>query len=259
MMMSTRFFTFFLSLIFGTTAFAQLTPPGLGETETAFWSAIGVSQKLDEKNTSKTYFGTGYISGTENGNPFNEPSIMVLNQEFYHKLNSKWQYSYALSYRRQHEYDDSFDEPQDIGIKQEFRVYGRISYTVPVGNLKWTTTLRQEVRKFYTNDFAQVPEDLQLRTRLKTQLFVPLDNDSENSIIGSAEVLFAMTNDSNKGWNNPEYKEARFCLYYSYSPNEIPVTFDIGYMNDLMGNGYDTSDAGYLAMDIIIKDPFSHS
>lgn len=257
--MRTLLFVFIVCLAFSLKTFAQLTPPGLGETRSAFWSAVGVSQKLDEKNTSKTYFGTGYISGTENNNLLNAPSIMVLNQEFYHRLNSKWQYSYALSYRRQHEYDENFNVPLDMGIKQEFRIYGRVGYTVALGKVKWTTTLRQEVRKFYTDDFDQVTDGLQLRTRLKTQLFIPLDNDSENTIMGSAEALFAMSKDSNEGWSSPEYKEARFCLYYSYSPESMPVTFDVGYMNDLMGNGHDTSDAGYLAMDIIIKDPFSHS
>lgn len=257
--MSTRLFTLFLSLTFSINTLAQLSPPGLGETKTAFWSAIGVSQKLDEKNTSKTYFGSGYISGMKENDPFAMPSIIVVNQEFYHKLNQKWKYSYALSYRRQHEYDEVFNKAEDAGIRQEFRVYGRLAYTVPLGRMKWTTILRQEVRKFYTEDFAQVENGLQLRTRLKTQMNLPLSNDDENNLMGSVELLFAMAKDSNKGWTAPEYKEARFCLYYSYSPESMPVTFDIGYMNDLIGNGHDTVDASYLAMDIIIKDPFSHS
>lgn len=254
--MHTRLFTLIFVLAFSLKTFAQLTPPGLGETNSAFWSAIGVSQKLDEKNTSKTYFGTGYISGTHEHNPFNAPSIIVLNQEFYHKLNSNWQYSYALSYRRQHEYDEEFDGLRKAAIKQEFRVYGRIGYTARIGSLKWATTLRQEVRKFYTADFANVPDALQLRTRLKTQLTVPLDIESHNSIIGSAEVLFAMAHDTSEGWNQPEYKESRFCFYYSYSPESYPVTFDVGYMNDLIGYGNATDNVSYLAMDIIIKDPF---
>lgn len=257
--MNTRLLTLFVSLIFSITAFGQLTPPGLGETETAFWSAAGVSQKLDEKNTSKTYVGSGYISGKGSINPFNAPSIIVLNQEFYHKLNSNWQYSYALSYRRQHEYDEAFEASEEIGIKQEFRVYGRIGYTYHFGSLKWSATLRQEVRKFYTDDFANVPDALQLRTRLKTQLTLPLDAGGRNSIIGSAEVLFAVANDTNQGWNKPDYKESRFCLYYSYSPKDHSVTFDVGYMNDVIGYGSNTADVSYLAMDIIIKDPFSHS
>jgi len=244
--MHVRLFTLFFCLALSLKTFAQLTPPGLGETNSAFWSAIGVSQKLDKKNTSKTYFGTGYISGTVENNPFNAPSIVVLNQEFYHKINSKWQYSYALSYRRQHEYDEEFAGLKEAGVKQEFRVYGRLGYTTHIGSLKWATALRQEVRKFYSGEFANVPDALQLRTRLKTQFTVPLDSEIHNSIIGSAEILFAMANDKAEGWNRPDY-----------SPEDYPVILDIGYMNDLIGYGDTTTDVSYLAMDIIIKDPFN--
>ena len=259
MTMTARLFSFYLCFIFSVNAFAQLSPPGLGETKTAFWSAIGVKQKLDEKNSSITYLGMGRISGTEGNDLLEHPSILVLNQEFYHTINSKWKYSYALSYRRQHDYDEGFKEKVSEDINQEFRIYGRLAYTVNLGRSKWSTTLRQEVRKFYTGNFSQVPEDLQLRTRLKTQLLMPLDNDAENSIMGSAEVLFALAHDKKGGWSGPAYKETRFCLYYCYSPDELPVTFDLGYMNDLVGYGNHIYDAGYLAVDIIIKNPFSHS
>ncbi|RWX01489.1 DUF2490 domain-containing protein [Flavobacterium cerinum] len=254
MMMRTLLLT--LCFIFSLPALAQLSPPGLGKTNTAFWSAVGVKQKLDKKNSSTTYFGMGRISGAQGSNPFSMPSIVVVNQEFYHKLNANWTYSAALSYRRQHEYDESFDKEKSVVVNQEFRLYGRLQYATNIGNSKWTTTLRQEVRKFYTADFDQVLDGLQLRTRLKTQLLVPLDNDSENSLVGSAEALFAMTNDSDEGWGSPEYKESRFCLYYSYSPDSLPVTFDVGYMNDLIGYGHHISDVSYLAVDIIIENPF---
>lgn len=256
MMIRTFLLTLYFTFIFSSIAIAQLSPPGLGKSNTAFWSALGVKQKLNEKNSSTTYFGMGRISGTKENNPFNVPSIIVINQEFYHKLNTKWTYSGALSYRRQHEYDEDFNKEESAEINQEFRLYGRLQYSTNLGDSKWSTTLRQEVRKFYTADFAEVPDGLQLRTRLKTQLFVPLDSDSENSLIGSAEALFAMTNDSNEGWGSPEYKESRFCLYYSYSPNSLPVTFDVGYMNDLIGYGHHITDVSYLALDVIIENPF---
>lgn len=254
--MKTLLLTLYIFLIFSVTATAQISPPGLGSTNTAFWSAVGVKQKLDEKNSSTTYVGMGRISGRGESNPFSLPSIFVVNQEFYHKLNPNWTYTGALSYRRQNQYDESFDEQQSSAVNQEFRLYGRLQYTVNLGNSKWTTALRQEVRKFYTSDFANVPDDLQLRSRLKTQILFPLDSDRENSILGSAEALFAVANDSNTGWGKPEYKESRFCLYYCYSPDNFPVTFDMGYMNDLMGHGHHTTDASYLAVDIIIENPF---
>ncbi|WP_181369415.1 DUF2490 domain-containing protein [Flavobacterium album] len=228
----------------------------MGETKTAFWSAAGVKQELDNINTSMTYVGFGRISGSNEADPLDMPSIFVLNQEFYHKFSPDWKYSFALSYRRQHEYDESFEENKQDAINQEFRFYIRLQYTADLGTVRWTTTLRQEARKFYTDDFAEVPDGLQFRTRLKTQLVVPLDNAGVNSVAGSAEALFAIAKDNSEGWGNFEYKESRFCLYYSLSLKDIPVTFDIGYMNDLIGYASDTYDANYIAMDIIVKDPF---
>jgi hypothetical protein len=256
MMMKARLLTLYFCFSFCATALAQLSPPGLGETNTASWSALGVKQKFSEKNTSTTYVGLGRISGPEAENPFSNPSILVFNEEVSHKINKSWQYSYAVSYRRQHDYDEGFKVPEAAGIKQEFRLYGRLKYTVDLGGPKWTTTLRQEARKFYTDNFEQVSDGFQLRTRVKTQLSVPLDSDSENNILGSAEALFSIADDRNEGWEKPAYKESRFCLYYSYAPNSLPVTFDIGYMNDLIGYGRHTTDANYLAMDIIIENPF---
>lgn len=256
MNMKTLFTTLYFALFFSFTAIAQLSPPGLGSTNTAFWSAVGVKQKLSEKNSSITYVGMGRISGIESNNAFSMPSILVLNEEFNHKLNKNWSYSAALSYRRQRQYDEGFEELESTVVNQEFRVYGRLKYSVDLGSAKWSTTFRQEVRKFYTADFAQVPDGLQLRSRLKTQLLFPLDSDKENSLMGSAEALFAIANDSGTGWGTPAYKESRFCLYYCYSPDSLPVTFDVGYMNDLMGHGHHTTDASYLAVDIIIENPF---
>lgn len=254
--MKAFFTTLYLMLFFSFSTLAQLSPPGLGSANAAFWSAVGVKQKLDEKNSSMTYIGMGRISGNEGNNPFSMPSIFVLNEEISNKINASWAYSAALSYRRQNQYDEGFEQMESAVINQEFRVYGRIKYTVDLGSSKWTTTLRQEVRKFYTEDFAQVPDGLQLRTRLKTQMLFPLDNDRENNIMGSAEALFAIADDRDSGWGKPAYKESRFCLYYCYSPDELPVTFDVGYMNDLMTHGHHTIDASYLAVDIIIENPF---
>lgn len=237
------------------TAHAQLSPPGLGNTHDAFWSAVGVQQKITEKTTSMTYFGEGRISGPDSNDLMQEQSILVLNEEIYHTLSPKWTYSYALSYRRQDEYNSiSPYELQDPAIQQEFRVYGRLSNTIAMGAVKWKNTIREEARKFYTPDFDN-PEDIfQLRTRLKTQLSVSLDK--QNKLTGSAEALFSVGDETNEGWGSYGYKESRFCFYYSYAPQSLPVTFDVGYMNDLMGYGHDVSDANYLAFDIIVKDPF---
>ena len=249
-----------ITLLFISTASAQISPPGLGNTSTAFWSAVGIRQKLDAKNSFVTYLGLGRISDPEgDANPFKKQSILVLNQEFYHKMNTHWQYNYALSYRRQNQYESEAPyELETPAIQQEFRIYGRLAYATPVGSsVKWTTTYRQEFRKFFTPDFDDVPDGFQLRSRFKTQVLFPLDTDKENSLMGSAEALFSISNDADAGWGDFAYKESRFCLYYCYSPDAIPVTFDIGYMNDLMGgHGHHIKDANYLALDIILENPF---
>lgn len=246
-------------ILFTLTGQAQLSPPGLGTTKTAFWSAIGVSQKLDAKNSSMTYIGLGRISDPEgDSNPIKKQSILVLNQEFYHKFARKWQYSYALSYRRQDKYESEAPyELKSPAIQQEFRLYGRLTYTTKFGTVKWKNTVRQEARKFFTPDFEEVHNGIQLRTRFKTQANVPLDNDSGNSLIGSAEALFAVNDDSHTGWDTFGYKESRFCLYYQHAMHSAPITFDIGYMNDLMGgHGQHLKDANYLAVDIIFENIF---
>jgi len=237
---------------------AQLSPPGLGTTQSAFWGAVGVRQKLDEKNTSVTYVGIGRISEPEgDANPFKKQSIIVLNQEFYHKLNTHWQYSYALSYRSQSQYSSKEPyEAESPTTHQEFRGYGRLTYTAKTGSVKWKSTFRQEIRKFYTPDFETVEDDFQLRSRFKTQATIALDSYSESSLTGSAEALLSISNDYTEGWSNFEYKESRFCLYYSYAPHSIPVTFDIGYMNDLIGHGHHIKDANYLAFDIVLENVF---
>lgn len=233
---------------------AQISPPGLGETKSASWSAIGVKQKLSEKNSLTTYIGTGMISGEEEGNPFGHPSALVLNSEFYHKLGKNWKYSAALSYRRQNEFGDNYEEPEFV--KQEFRIYGRISHSLPFGRFKWANTLRQEVRQFYYSDFGTVEKGFQLRTRLKTQLYYSLDDNNVHSLMASAEALFSIANNNVHGWSNAEYKEARFCFYYTFAPKDLGLTFDVGYMNNLIGTGNDVVDANYLAFDIIVEDPF---
>lgn len=240
--------------LFYANANAQLSPPGLGDTNDAFWAAIGVSQKVSEKNTSVTYVGEGRISGPESHDLMHEQSIFVVNEEMYHSFAPGWNYSYALSYRRQNEYGDDEVANEAMAIQQEFRLYARLSHTKPVGSLKWKNTIRQEARKFYTPDFNN-PEDIfQLRTRLKTQLSVPLGVSSK--VTGSAEALFSASDETHSGWGRYGYHESRFCLYYTYTPQSMPVTFDVGYMNDLMGYGHDVADAGYLAFDIVVQNPF---
>jgi len=235
-------------------SYAQLSPPGLGDTKAAFWSALGVKQRLDAKDALLVYAGVGRVSGPQGSNLFNDPSIAVVNAELYHTLSPSLKYSYALSYRRQDHYDYSLTDYADAPtVTQEFRAYGRVSYSLKASFAKYSLTLRQEVREFFDTGFTPDSNELQLRTRLKAGMAIPLDNHG-NSLTGTAETLFSVTNKN--GWDTFGYKESRFCLYYTYAPASAPVVFDVGYMNDLVGQGHGHTDAGYLAIDVVLVDVF---
>ncbi len=242
-------------------SYAQISPPGLGRANAADWFALGIRQALDtiagQGWQSMTYIGLGRKSNPDNFEPFLKPAILVLNQEFYHQFHDNWQYSLALSYRRQDEYADQppyeHDNPK---LKQEFRHYGRLSYTFKTSRIKLTPTFRQEFRKFYAPDFENVSEDFQFRSRFRLKLSVNLDRNKTHRLIAGSEQLFSISKETAPGtWTDFNYRESRFLLYYSYSAKTLPVIFSVGYMNNLVGQK-SRYDVHYLAVDIVIENPF---
>ena len=250
----------FFCLLVGN-AFSQISSPGLGKAHTADWFAFGVRQELDTIERkgwqSMSYIGLGRKSNPDNYDPFYKSAILVLNQEFYHQFHNDWQYSFALSYRRQDEYLDNSPYEHDIPkLKQEFRLYSRVSYIFKTSRIKLVPTFRQEFRKFYTPDFQNISEDYQFRSRFRLQLTVNLDSKKTHRLIASSEQLFSISkNNTPDTWTDFNYRESRFSLYYSYSPKTLPFIFSVGYMNNLVGqkNPYDVH---YLAFDIVIENPF---
>ena len=206
-----------------------------------------------------SYIGFGRKSNPDNYDPFFKSAIVVINQEFYHQFRDHWQYSLALSYRNQDEY--VHNPPYEHGnpkSKQEFRLYGRFSYILNTPHIKFTSTFRQEFRKFYSSDFKDMEENFQLRSRLRFQLTVNLDPGKTHRLTSSSEQLFSISREASlHTWTDFTYHESRFLFYYSYSPKKLPLTFSVGYMNNLVGtpNPYDVH---YLAFDIVIENPFSH-
>jgi hypothetical protein len=244
-----------LVVCFAVKATGQISPPGLGDTNTAAWAALGVKEQLDSLNALTVYAGVGRISGPGSDNPVNKPSIGVLNAELYHIFSKHFKYSYAMSYRRQSQYSGAYPHfLEHPAVKQEFRAYGRLAYSLKANNgSKYSLTLRQEVREFFAPDFNAQSYELQLRTRLKAGVWVPLGSNA-NGLTGTAEALFSIS-DKQGSWDNYAYKESRFCLYYTYVPASHMVV-DIGYMNDLMGYGHHIADASYLAVDVVLVDVF---
>jgi len=237
---------------------AQISPPGLGDANTAGWFAVGVRQELDTIKAvqSMSYIGLGVKSNPDNSNPFYKPAIIVLNQEFYHQFHKHWQYSGALSYRRQQEYSKTSPyESEDPSIKQEFRIYGRLVYVLKTSKIKLAFTYRQEFRKFYTPDFNNWPETFQLRSRFRAQFTLNLNANKTQRFICSAEALFSKSKAATGDWSVLSYQESRFCLYYSVSPRNFPLIFNLGYMNDLLGHTA-AHPVSYIAFDIIWENPF---
>lgn len=243
-------------------SYAQLSPPGLGKARTAFWSAFGIKHKLDAlgKKESMTYFGLGQKSDPDNYNLLENQAILVLNHERYHNFKPNQQYSYAVSYRRQNNYESQAPYRSE-GVEQEFRIYGRYSYTVPIADRwKWKNTIRQEFRKFYTTDFRPTDENFQFRTRLKTQLVYNFASKNKQALALSAEGLFAISKyNTNEKESKLGYKETRLGLYYFFQIPKTPFSMDIGYVNNLI-KGYQAAKSGvhYLAVDLIWTIPYRY-
>ena len=250
-----------LAALFTTSAFAQISPPGLGDANTCSWVAFGVRQKLDsaDKTQSFTYIGMGRESNPSDYNLAKKPAIWVINQEFFRKLRKHWQYSVALSYRQQNEYSDTAPfEKENPGVKQEFRLYGRFAYTKQMNRFKFTTTFRQEFRKFYRQDFENWSEDEQLRSRFRQQISFNIDKNKVHRLLLNAEALCSISQENTGGqkeWTAFDYHESRFSFYYTYAPQTSPFLYSIGYMNNLLGKD-SFIDVHYLAFDIIWENPF---
>lgn len=241
---------------------AQISPPGLGEANTAFWGAFGIRRKLDSlgKKQALSYIAVGRKSSPDNDNLFSKQAIFVLNHEVYHSFAPHQQYSYAVSYRRQNEYRSIAPYDKE-GTEQEFRLYGRYAYSFNMGSSwKWKNTVRQEFRKFFDADFHNAEENFQLRTRLKSQVTYNLSEKDSQKLALSVEGLFSTSymNEPERHWTPFGYKEMRIALYYMFNIPNSPFSMDIGYMDDLINGSHSASKGGvhYLAADLIWNLPY---
>lgn len=238
---------------------AQIIPPGLGETNNGSWIAIGVTQDLKKSNPkgwqSISYFGLGRTSNPDNYNPLYRPGIIILNQEFKKGFHKNWESILAFSYRRQDEYSDQAPYEKSLpALKQEFRLYGRLSYIFKAGFADITPTFRQEIQKYYTPDFNHYPESFRIRSRFRLKVALPLSKSKVHRLSLYSEQLFSTSKASDsKGWSPFKYADSRFSVYYSLSPKSTPLTFNMGYMNNLIR----THSTHYLGLDVIWKNPFS--
>lgn len=247
--------------LLSSTISAQIIPPALGETTINTWFALGVNQKLDTLRVggweSTTYAGLGMVSHAQQSNPFEDVGILVLNQEFYHNFAKNWQYSLALSYRYQNLFTKEAPFVRTAQrYKQEFRWYGRLSHSFQLNQWTFTPTLRQEVIKYFTPNFENHSESWRLRTRFRVKFALALNHDKSQQLIAYSEQLFSTSRQSTtKNWSRFKYADSRFALYYSLTPPQHSLTYNLGYMYNLIG-GEDSFSGHYLALDIIWKNPF---
>lgn len=241
---------------------AQISPPGLGEANTALWAAFGVKQQLDSlgKKHALSYIGMGRKSSLDNYNPASKQAIIVLNHEVSHSFTTNQQYSYAVSYRRQPKYESSSPYEKET-TEQEVRIYGRYAYTFNLSERwKLKNTVRQEFRKFFDADFRKAEENFQLRTRIKSQLTYNLSKKNKQKLALSAEGLFAASylNNAEQPWTSFGYKELRVGVFYMFSLPHSPFTVDIGYVNNLIRGSRSVKKGGvhYIAADLIWNLPF---
>ncbi|HVD96638.1 MAG TPA: hypothetical protein VNB90_00445 [Cytophagaceae bacterium] len=258
--MNKKLVAFLSGILISFSLHAQISPPGLGESNTAAWFAFGIRQRLDSANHKQfvSYAGLGRISGLGSKYLLNKQSIIVINEEYYNQFRKHRQYSLALSYRNQRKYEDLPPyESSNPAAKQEFRLYGRYSYLWSKSDWKLVVTFRQEIRKFLAPDFQNWDETLQLRSRLRTQLTFTLDQNKVHKLILSAEALGSVSQYAVPShWSRFGYHESRFCFYYSLDPKNSSLVYSIGYMNNLLGTNT-LKDVHYLAFDIIWENPFS--
>lgn len=252
----------FLLGFIGSTLQAQISPPGLGDANNAFWGAFGVKRQLDSlgKKQALSYIAIGRKSSPDDHNLFSKQAIIVLNHEVYHSFSPHQQYSYAISYRRQPQYESTTPYDKE-NTEQEFRIYGRYAYTFDFGK-KWKlkNTVRQEFRKFFDADFHQVEEDFQFRTRIKSQLTYNLSPKNNQKLALSAEALFSIShlNEPDPQWGSFGYREMRIAAYYMFTIPNSPFTVDVGYMDDLIRDSRSIHHGGvhYLAADLIWNIPY---
>lgn len=255
------FFTILFLNFFSLAVNGQILPPGLGDIHYSSWLAFGINQDLDKQKEngwrSSSYIGIAGQSNPDTDNPFKNPGVFIVNQEFYNRFYQNWEYSLALSYRRQHLYEKVFPFDRVVpSAKNEFRFYSRFSYLHKTDWVEITPTLRQEIAKYFTPDFKDYPENWRMRTRFRLKFRFPLNSAKTQSLLLYSEQLFSISQHAEtKKWDRFKYKDSRFSAYYSLSPVWIPFTFNAGYMLNLVGSK-STYTGHYFALDVIWKNPF---
>ncbi|HEV7379619.1 MAG TPA: DUF2490 domain-containing protein [Dyadobacter sp.] len=245
-------------------AFAQISPPGLDDTNLATWGAVGFSQDLNPKWTLTAYLGGARVSNPDRWFPLKKQSIAVYNHEFQYKFNPRWQASLCSSIRLQNKYDEEFPyRPADQAYRWEIRYYGRLYNKQQVGKVNMTYSFRPEFRTFYSPDWTPSSTPIELRFRLKAQASIPLNTAKSNFLLGANEFLSTIdeyTLNTPTGrehtWSNYQLTEDRLSVYFRHVFKDQDVILDLGVMEQFKTRS-DFDAVSYVAFDLLIQNPFS--
>lgn len=261
-----KLFSIAVICLFSFTAFSQISPPGLDDTQIATWGAVGFSQQLNPKWTLTAYLGGARMSDPDNWHPLQKQSIAVYNHEFQYKFSSQWQASICSSIRFQNKYEDEPPyDAQDQAYRWELRYYGRVYYKQQLGKLAMNYSFRPEFRTFYSPGWKPSSTPFELRLRLKAQASLPLNQKKTNLIIGANEFLSAVdeyTLNTPSGrdhqWSNYHFTEDRFSVYFRHFFQEQDIVVDLGVMEQFKPGSH-FEPVSYLAFDVLIQNPFSRN
>lgn len=255
-----KHFSLLLFVLCSTLSFAQLTPPGLGSnSKVNGWFAVGLDQKLDSAGrfSSMTYFGMAGQSTIENTNMFDRLGILVFNQEVKFRFHPTWNVSLAASYRHQNEFEKTYPYlAAEDRFKQEFRVYSRITKN---WKKKWIPSIafRQEYRRFYDPGFREWEVSSAFRSRLKFQSEFNLVSSKKLTALIGTEFLFSTEfQEDTQSWQHFQYGETRLSAIISYHSNNHHITYNLGYMNDLLHVPAGNKSVHYISASIVFKNIF---
>ncbi|MCO5268431.1 MAG: DUF2490 domain-containing protein [Brumimicrobium sp.] len=251
-----------LILIFPIYTYAQITPSGVGVTQSAAWIAIGIHQKIYKKEqetkwTSESVIALGRMSYPNKTNSFKRPSIFTIRQDFKYSIGSQLNISIGVNYYTKYNYESTYPYHQKaVPFKHEIKTSSGIAYDIPIHFLTITPSLKQEFGQYFNPDFSYYTEQFRARTRARVKLKFNLTKDKKHAVILISEQLFSSTKQfiSTK-WSPFLYKDSRFSIYYSHTFTKQSIQLDIGYMHHLVGY-YKPSSIHHFAIDIIWKNPF---
>jgi len=235
---------------------AQISPPGLDDTNAAFWTAVGISQKISDRWSFAVYAGAARESNPDNYSLVLKPAIFVVNQETQYQFDQHWSLSLCASYRTQNRYEEEapYDEATPE-IRKEARYYSRLYFKEKTGRVGLTFSFRPEFRTYYAeHGHVWRPINEEMRFRLKGQASVPLNKSNTNQFIVANEVLSAtdhLKDNRAHHWTHYAFTEDRLSTYFRHTFSQPAIIMDLGVMHQIKSTG---QYIPHLAFDLIFQN-----